>query len=353
MIKKFLPCRLNVPLTGVILFALAISAVGSAQTEPDYGTVVPVIVPEKTLSFNWENVDKYPVVTAVDFMPDGKHLITGGDDCQLCLWDVEKGILLNHFIAHEDWIRGVEVSSDGALVASVGQNGLVKLWNTEDLDPERLAQTRSISERSTFNEKVVGAQGLSFSPDGKKLAISGFESYVAGFEIPSGKVLGKWKMPGTSNTTVAYSPDGSFLAAAGRDGTIRVWDVATKKIKYDLSVSDRRVHTIAFSGDGRLLASGGEDSAIEVWDMQTGQVVAKFETSIGKVYSLCFCGQFLASGDSLNVIRIWDLQSGKEIARGFDHTGTIAAMLYRPETDQLTTAGFDTTIRFWSLAGLK
>ncbi|MBQ3333003.1 MAG: WD40 repeat domain-containing protein [Thermoguttaceae bacterium] len=319
------------------------------QADVDYGSSVPVINADRTLSFSFENVDKYPVISSVAFATDGSYLVTGGDDCQLYIWNTSTGQMINRIGGQEDWVRGVVISPDGATAASVGQDGQICLWNTADW-----------KKTATFAEKITGAYAIAVSPDGSKIAVSGYDSYIATFDAKSGKLLGKWKMPetgkvlpGTSNTTLSFSPDGSLLAAAGRAGMVRVWDADTMNVKYNLRISERRVHAVTFSGDGRLLATAGEDSVIVVWDMQTGKPAAKFETTIGKTFSLSFCGKYLASGDSLNTIRIWDLASSREVARCFGHTGTVAAMIYRAEDNTLTSAGFDTTARFWSLDSIQ
>lgn len=331
-----------IPLLVLGLAAAAFSR-SAAQTAADYGSGAPTIEADRVLSFAWPDVDKYPVITSMAFVPGGKQLLTGGDDCRISLWNLENGALEHHFLAHEDWVRGVAVSPDGSLVASVGQDGTVKLWNRADL-----------SLKATLPEKVTGAQGFVFSPSGKVLAVSGFEDHIALFDVEKETLLGKWKMPGTSNTVIRYSPDGSLLAATGRSGIIRIWDAATMKVVRDLNASKQRIHDIAFSPDGTLLTAGGEETAITVWDVAAGSRRIEIPTTVGKTFSLCFCGNgLLASGDSLNMIRLWDVADAKEIGRCPGHSGTVAVMRYDAEKNELASGGFDTTVRFWPLGETK
>lgn len=317
---------------------LSVSVWGDATAE--YPNSAPTVEANRVLSFTWDDVDKYPLTTTLAFLPMKKEVITGGDDCRLCVWNLENGALLNHFKADEDWIRSVAVSPDGETLASLSHDGSIKLWSTADW-----------KVKSTFSKVANGAEGIAYSPDGQTLAVCGFESRVTLFDAATGKVKSERPMPGTGNTIIRFSPDGKLLAAAGRHGTVRVWDAASMKVVYDLKTDGRRVHDIAFSMDGSLLAAGGESSSIFVWMTGSGQRKQTISTEVGKTFSLCFCGNdIIASGDSLNSVRLWNLGGGEEIGRCLGHTGTIAAMFFDLENGELLTGGFDTTVRTWPLA---
>ncbi|MGI5832229.1 MAG: WD40 repeat domain-containing protein [Thermoguttaceae bacterium] len=310
---------------------------GFGGPEPEYPTTAPLIESEQVLSFTWDNVDKYPLTTSLVFVPNKNELVTGGDDCRLAVWDLTNGTLKSHFRADDDWIRSLDLSSDGASMASVSHNGSIKLWNAGEWKSTK-----------TFRKVGHGAESVSFSPDGRFLAVCGYDPQVTIFDIASGATKTTLAMPGAGNTVVKFSPDGKTLAAAGRSGIVRLWDVDTFKHRKDLRTDGRRIRALAFSLDGTLVAAGGESTCLFVWVAASGQKKQTINAAIGKTYSLGFCGNdILASGDSLNSIRIWNLGDGSEIARGYGHTGTIAALYFDPEQGKLLSGGFDTTVRFW------
>jgi WD40 repeat protein len=65
---------------------------------------------------------------------------------------------------------------------------------------------------------------------------------------------------------LTFSPDGKRLAVGGF-GTIRVWEVGTEKASWQFNGHRGQVTGLAFSPDGKRLASAGEDSTVLVWDV--------------------------------------------------------------------------------------
>src|SRR5262249_57552613 len=80
-----------------------------------------------------------------------------------------------------------------------------------------------------------------------------------------------------SVTGVSFSPDGKVLAVGYQERVIRLWDVATGQERQCLRGHESWVGHVAFSADGRVLASGGEDRTIRLWDVGTGQELRRLQ----------------------------------------------------------------------------
>jgi tetratricopeptide (TPR) repeat protein len=71
--------------------------------------------------------------------------------------------------------------------------------------------------------------GLSFTPDGKRLASSARDSVVKLWDLDAHVEVLSLRGQATFDTTVAFSPDGQKLVAGGWDGFLRVWSNADPK----------------------------------------------------------------------------------------------------------------------------
>ncbi|MCL2624687.1 MAG: WD40 repeat domain-containing protein, partial [Planctomycetaceae bacterium] len=224
-------------------------------------------------------------------------------------------------------------------LVTIGQDGQIKLWNLS-----------SLSAPVIFSTKVLGARTLTFSPDGTKFAVCGFDPAVYCFDMTTQKLLYRLSAPSESVTAVQFSPDTTLLAAGGRNGIVRVWRMDLGSEAANITGDGRRVNALAFSPDGSRLALGTNGSRISIWNPQTGRMVSVLPERYGKTYSLQYCDMnILASGESDNIIRLWDLNGNREMTNLVGHTGTVSSMYYDEQLNCLISGSFDTTIRYWAM----
>lgn len=94
-----------------------------------------------------------------------------------------------------------------------------------------------------------------------------WESPVRFWEMATGRELGVIRVYPQGGGALTFSPDGKRLAMAHHDGLIRLWDVATREPTLALDPAGHGFDGLTFSTDGRWVVGGGVSSpVVVVWD---------------------------------------------------------------------------------------
>ncbi|HMO66002.1 MAG TPA: serine/threonine-protein kinase, partial [Verrucomicrobiota bacterium] len=187
----------------------------------------------------------------------GTNYAEGGPG-ELRLWNLETGVLQAEAPPQPSWLVNVQFSPDGRRLASVGGQGLVKLWAVPGLQEAAL-----LAHDATVFE-------ADFSTDGSLLATCDTQGFVQVWrhDAATGSWARVWRRQAHAGSCdrVKWSPDGRTLATGGRDQIVRLWDWEGRHERSVLRGHAGRINGLAFSADSRRLFSASQDKTIRVWD---------------------------------------------------------------------------------------
>lgn len=149
-------------------------------------------------------------VRSLAFVEEGKVLITGGYDGRLIWWPsaTEKPTPIRTVDAHKGWIRAIDVSPDGTLIASVGNDLVVRFW-----DAKTGSKIREFVGQDPKNENALRHRSyiynVAFHPDKKSFVTGDLYGNLIHWDIESGEPQRTW----TAKSLSKY--DKTFRAQIG------------------------------------------------------------------------------------------------------------------------------------------
>jgi eukaryotic-like serine/threonine-protein kinase len=298
-------------------------------------------------------------VRSVALSANGQLVASGGDDKVIRLWDSatmrERAVLAGH----SGTVSWLAFSPDNQTLASAGQDGMLRVWeNLLDNQPRLRLEPIPLGQ---------SLRVAAFSPDGRVLAFLGDDRSVSVLDLVGLKPGSKPKprnrvvTPVPVGQALAYHPTGQTLAIAGTDNVVTLWDLTTAqpRLRAQLRGHEAPVLALAFSRDGRQLATAGQDHTIRLWgDVTTAGArhLRTFQGHTGDVLTLAYApnGQTIFSSGTDRMNLLWDLtgQRGfQPVSLPAEAMNPIHAVAFSANSIRLVTAGQDTSVRVWEGGG--
>lgn len=328
------------------------------------------------------------VITALAYSPDSKLLAISGYH-EILLHHADGSGLVARLIGLSERIQSLAFSPDGQWLAasggSPGRFGEVQIWEVA---------RRELKHSITLTNDTIN--GVSWSPDGKLVAFGCSDNTLRAIEAKSGKQV---FFQGAHNDWVqdtVFSADGKYLVSVSRDRSMKLNEVATQRFIDNItSITPGVLKGGLFAVDRHPrkeeLLVAGADGEPKIYQMHREKarvigddfnLIRKLEPMPGRIYDARYSadGVYLVAGCSfegrgeVRVYRtatkfpypvaaatLWTLApthglsvfslekdlrcDGRRVATMEGKFGPVYAVAFRPDGQQVASAGFDGLVR--------
>jgi len=306
------------------------------------------------------------VIKGMAFTPDGKFLVTAGEDKTIRIWDWRQGETVRIIRGEvgpgpDGKIYAMALSPDGRFLAVGGYLGAYegtkgKPAPDEDCHKIRLYDFATGEIKAILKGHTNVVNSLAFSPDSTKLVSGGFDTSAIVWDVASGAMQRVLLGHKAEVYAVAFSLDGRRVVSGSYDNTLKLWDAASGDLIADMTGHKDKVYRVAVNPVNGTILSGSNDHDIREWDGTTGafrRVLAKAGNEIGSMAFSRDGKQLLIGTSGLSgpwPCHLFDPVTGKQRMIFKLHDNGVFAAAMSPDGKVAVTADFLGRINLWDPA---
>lgn len=297
-----------------------------------------------------------PVITSLDYSPDGKILAVAGYH-EVLLHKPDGSGMIGRLVGMSERIESVAFSPDGKLLAVTGGDpsrfGELQIWDVAK-------RSLKLSVPITFDTVF----GVSWSPDGAKIAFGCADNTLRAVDAQTGKQVLFQGAHGDWVLDTVFSVDGSHLVSVSRDRSMKLTEVGTQRFVDNItSITPGALKgglmTVTRHPKKDELLIGGADGTPKIYRMYREKkrvigddfnLIRAFPTLPGRV---C-CARFSKDGERVvaantfeekGTVRVYNVADGKQLAELAGEQGAVYTVGFSPDGKTIASAGFDGVVR--------
>jgi WD40 repeat protein/mono/diheme cytochrome c family protein len=245
---------------------------------------------------------RLPVITSIDYSPDGKLLAVSGFH-EVLLHKADGSGLVARLVGLSERIESARFSPDGKRIAVTGglpgRMGELQIWNVNyDAAASTCKPELTLSVPVTY-DTIYGA---SWSADGTLIAVGCSDKTARAFNTTTGEQVFFNMSHDDWAVDTAFSVDGSKLVSVGRDMTAKLYDTKTQRFIDNITsitpgALKGGLQTVARHPQRDEILIGGSDGIPRLYRMErvTARVIGddannirKFPAMQGRVFGVDF-----------------------------------------------------------------
>lgn len=315
------------------------------------------------------------------FSPDGRLLVSVGEDSKVIVWDFARRMPLATFTEHTKIATSVAFSPDGKWFASGGEDGNVVVWNAATFAKEAVLNQpgKVISVAFSLDGRLLASASHEADPEAGRIFLwrvgdwsksrelsahvsdygplifeQGTDHLISSrkqeWETDTGREL-KSDLPHSINW-MAVAPDKSAMVMMDSGGIVEHLRLIDHKVTEYHDAHQDSGRAAAFSPDGKYVATGSDD--VLLWDAATMTKLARFEYE-AVVWNVSFSpdGRWLVSTHGDGAIVIWNVKDRKRVANLNGQAAAVRGVAWSPDGKQIASASEDESVIIWNAESLR
>jgi hypothetical protein len=298
-----------------------------------------------------------PVISAMAYSPDGKLLAVSGYH-EVLLHSADGSNLLARLLGESPRVESLAFTADGKLLGVAGgapaRFGEIQIW---DVAAASTNATNALLR--AWKVSLDSVYGLSFSPDGERVAVGCADKSVRLFRVQDGQELLKFDNHSDWVLATLWTADGKRLLTGSRDRAMKLIDAASGQFIDDINKLLEPVLCVARHPKEDLVAYGGELGSARIYKISDNQgrtaanndvnMVKDFGRLPGPAQAIAFSpdGSAIAVGGAGDEVRLFNAKDGKRVTALKGHSGAIFSLAFHPQGQHIATGGFDGSVRIY------
>ncbi len=257
-------------------------------------------------------------------------------------------------------VDGKAAMPKGSSPLSAADIELIRQWVAEGAvnDSKPTGPKYDSKNPPTYNRPPV-ITTIAHSTDGKWLAVNGFHEVLI-VDSQSNQTVKRLVGLSERVQSLAFSPDSKRLAVTGgspgRFGEVQVWDVESGNLLMSRQIGYDTLYGGSFSPDGKLVAFGSADRVVRAIDSETGEQKlhqgAHEDWSLATVFNPA--GTHVVSGGRDMTVKLTEVATERFIDNVTSITpgalkGGINALAMHPTENQVLVGGADGTPKIYRI----
>jgi len=205
-------------------------------------------------------------VTSIMFSKDGKYMISSCEGKpsrnmkgSIRIWLTDTWKLAKPMITYKE-------GSVGGATFSLDCKYILAHVNNPSTGYHAVVWYKMTNPSQKF-EVTEGAGSALFSPDGKFIATVDNNGIVRLWETATGKISGLAMKHNAPVNDICFSPDGSYIVTVGGN-TAKFWQPGVAQQIGPTIFHHKEVNSVDFSKDGHTLLTGSSDSTCRIWNIE-------------------------------------------------------------------------------------